>query len=143
MKIELDFSANDACADIILEILCDGRKISRSPATQHTQTVCVELSEDPQDHVLQLIMSGKNNSHTTVDAEGRIIQDVFFTVDRLEFEDLDMKEIFCQGLPCYTHSFNQPQATLLDEFYGCIGCNGTVEIKFSTPFFLWLSEHME
>lgn len=143
MRLELDFSSNNNCPDIVLEVTCDGKKIAESPATSTKQTVCLELPEDPAEHVLQLIMRGKNNTHTTVDSEGQIVEDVFFTVDRLEFEDLDMKEIFCQGLPCYTHSFNQPQPTILDEFYGFIGCNGTVDIKFSTPFFLWLNEHME
>jgi hypothetical protein len=143
MKLELDFSANKDCADIVLQVNCDGKKIAQSTATQAQQTVCLELPEDAQDHVLQLVMSGKNNTHTTVDSQGQPIEDVFFTIDRLEFEDLDMKEIFCQGLTCYTHSFNQPQPTILDEFYGFIGCNGTIDIKFRTPFYLWLDEHMK
>lgn len=143
MKLELDFSANKDCADIVLEIYCDDKKISESSARADKQTICVELAEDPADHVLRLVMRGKNQTHTVVNDQGEIIDDVYIVIDRLEFEELDMREIFCQGQPCYTHSFNQDQPAILDEFYGFIGCNGTVDIKFSTPIFLWLNEYLD
>jgi hypothetical protein len=143
MKLEIDFSANKDCADIVLEVYCDNKKISEYPAQAVKQTICIELAEHPADHVLSLIMRGKNRTHTRVDNLGQIIDDVYIVIDRLEFEELDMREIFCQGQLCYTHSFNQHQPAILDEFYGFIGCNGTVDIKFSTPIFLWLNEYLD
>ena len=143
MKIELDFSASKDCQDIVLEVYCNDKKITESLARQTRQSVSLDLPDDPADHVLRLIMRGKNHTHTVVDDQGQIIEDIYFVVDRLEFEELDMKEIFCQGLPCYTHSFNQDQPAILDEFYGYIGCNGAIDIKFSTPIFLWLNEHLD
>ena len=143
MKLELDFSANKNCADVFLEVYCDDKAILKSPAQAVKQTVQLELLEHPADHVLRLIMHGKNHTHTVVDQQDQIVDDVYFTVDRLEFEELDMKEIFCQGQNCYTHSFNQDQPTVIDEFYGFIGCNGSIDFKFSTPFFLWLNQHFD
>jgi hypothetical protein len=29
-----------------------------------------------------------------------------------------------------------------DEFYGIIGCNGTVDIAFDTPISLWFIKHL-
>lgn len=143
MKIELDFSASKSCDDIVLEIYCNDKKISESVALPTKQTVCINLSEDPADHCLRMIMRGKTNQHTVLDSNNEIVDDVWFSVDRLEFEDLDMREIFCQGCKCYTHSFNQNQPSFVDEFYGYIGCNGTIEIKFSTPIFLWLNDYLD
>jgi hypothetical protein len=143
MKLEIDFLANKDCADIVLEVYCDNKKISEYPAQAVKQTIGIELAENPADHVLSLVMRGKNRTHTRVDNLGQIIDDVYIVIDRLEFEELDMREIFCQGQLCYTHSFNQDQPAILDEFYGFIGCNGTVDIKFSTPIFLWLNEYLD
>jgi hypothetical protein len=42
----------------------------------------------------------------------------------------------------YTHDFNGTQQEIQDEFYSEMGCNGTVSLKFSTPIYLWLLEHM-
>lgn len=139
MQLELDFSANKDSADVILEIYFNDKKILQSCAQTVRQTTTLDLPEHSGDHVLRLVMSGKNHTHTVTDQHNQIIDDVYFTVDRLEFEGLDMKEIFCQGQLCYTHSFNQDQPVILDEFYGVIGCNGCVDMKFSTPFFLWLN----
>jgi hypothetical protein len=88
-------------------------------------------------------MSGKTCRHTEVNSDGEIIDDVFFSIDRLEFEGLDMREIFCQGRLCYTHDFNGSKPELQDEFYGIIGCNGKVCLEFSLPFFLWLGDYLD
>jgi hypothetical protein len=42
----------------------------------------------------------------------------------------------------YTHNFNGAGAETQEKFYGEIGCNGIVSLKFSTPIYLWLLEHM-
>ena len=144
MHIELDISANNDCADIILEVYINDNKIFRSTAQTQMQTITYDLSEDPADHELKLIMSGKNLTHTTVDADGQITRDTFFTINRLEFEELDMHEVFCLGRRSWhRHSFNSTQPEFNDEFYGTLGCNGTVVIPFSTPIFLWLSENLD
>jgi hypothetical protein len=42
----------------------------------------------------------------------------------------------------YTHNFNSTGPSTQDKFYGELGCNGTVTVKFNTPIYLWLLEHM-
>jgi hypothetical protein len=142
MNLQLDFAANKNCADISLEIYFNNQQILKSTAQSDMQTVTLDLAEDAADHVLKLVMSGKNETHTTMNDQGQIIDDVYFLIHRLEFEELDMRDIFCLGLPCYTHNFNSNSAEFLDEFYGHLGCNGTVELCFSTPIFLWLDTHL-
>jgi hypothetical protein len=142
MKLNLEFSASADCTDILIEIYLNKNKIFESTAQQQLQQVLCNINEDPADHELALVMSGKNRSHTVVDNNGEITSDIYFTINRLEFEDLDMRELFCLGKQCYTHSFNSSQPEFLDEFYGIIGCNGTVNINFSTPIYLWLLDYL-
>ena len=144
MRLELDISANNDCTDIVIEVYVDQALIFQSTAQQQQQTVTYEISEDPGDHELQLVMSGKNFTHTIVDSNGQITSDIFFTINRLEFEELDMRKLFCLGQRSrHRHSFNSTQPEFDDEFYGDIGCNGTVFIPFSTPIYLWLSNNLD
>jgi hypothetical protein len=142
MNLNLEFSFNTDCPDILIEVFVDNQKIFESPAQQQLQQVLYTLSESPAVHELKLVMSGKNRSHTKVDKNGEIISDVFLNIEQLEFENVDIKEVFCLGKKCYTHSFNSTQPEFLDEFYGTMGCNGTVNIEFSTPIYLWLADYL-
>ena len=35
---------------------------------------------------------------------------------------------------------NGTQESVDDDFFGTMGCNGTVRLKFSSPVYLWLLE---
>jgi hypothetical protein len=144
MHIELDFSANETCEDIVLEVYLDQDKIFQSTAQKAIQTVIHDIVDVPANHKLKLVMSGKNRKHTTVDSNGKILNDIFFKIDRLEFEELDMWDVFCLGRrSTHRHSFNSTQPEFDDEFYGYLGCNGTVIMPFDTPIYLWLSENLD
>jgi hypothetical protein len=144
MHIELDFSANENCKDIILEIYLDQDKIFHATAQTAIQTVIHDIVDVLANHELKLVMSGKNCNHTTLDGNGNILKDIFFKIDRLEFEEMDMQEVFCLGRRSrHRHSFNSTQPEFDDEFYGEIGCNGTVFIPFDTPIYLWLSDNLD
>jgi len=144
MHIELGISANVDCNDIVLEVYFDQIKLFQSTAQEKIQTIIYDFDEDVADHELRLVMSGKNSTHTKIDSNGQIVSDVFFKINHLEFEELDMRELFCLGRRSrYSHSFNSTQPEFDDEFYGEIGCNGTVFIPFSTPIYLWLNDNLE
>jgi len=138
MYFELDLTANAECQDVRAEIFLNQQKIFESTADNKIFTVRQELDDSAGEHVIEVIMSGKQHQHTQTDDAGHITSDVYFQITRIEFEQLDLTKVFCQGLECYTHSFNSTQPEILDEFYGILGCNGKVEIKFSTPIYLWL-----
>ena len=144
MRLELDISANADCIDIMLEVYINNTNIFQTTAQQKIQTIGYDVDEASADHELKLIMSGKNFKHTVVDNNGQITSDIFFTINRLEFEELDMKELFCLGRRSrHRHSFNSTQPEFDDEFYGEIGCNGVVTMPFSTPIYLWLLDNID
>jgi hypothetical protein len=81
MNLNLEFSFNTDCSDILIEIFVDDQKIFESPAQQQLQQVLYTISESPAIHELKLVMSGKNRSHTIVDKNGEIINDVFLNIE--------------------------------------------------------------
>jgi hypothetical protein len=42
----------------------------------------------------------------------------------------------------YHHDTNGSTGAVTDSFYGTMGCNGRVEMRFRTPIYLWLLENM-
>ena len=86
-------------------------------------------------------MKHKTTEHTKIDEQGNIITDACLTVSNLAFDEIELKQIFINQA-VYTHDFNGTQTEIQDKFYGNMGCNGTVTLKFATPIYLWLLEHM-
>jgi hypothetical protein len=62
------------------------------------------------------------------------------TVGSFEFEDINVNQIV-QDLAVYTHDFNGSATKTQDKFFGSMGCNGTLSLKFSTPIYIWLLEN--
>jgi hypothetical protein len=92
-------------------------------------------------YILEIVMSGKQASHTVIDQDGEILQDRVIEISKVALDDLELSQVFFEQAR-YHHDFNGTQAETIDEFYGAMGCNGTVELKFSAPVYMWLLENM-
>lgn len=100
-----------------------------------------EVSDDDGEHELRIVMKHKITEHTELDNTGNIVRDVMLTISDIKFDDIDLGKIFFEK-SIYTHNFNGSQPTVHDQFFGSMGCNGTVSLKFTTPLYLWLLENM-
>jgi hypothetical protein len=98
------------------------------------------LSDDDGEHELRIIMKHKTSDHTVLDDAGNIIRDAMLTVSDVKFDEIVLGKVFVDK-SVYTHDFNGSRAPIEDCFFGDMGCNGTVSLKFSTPTYLWLLEH--
>jgi hypothetical protein len=87
------------------------------------------------------VLKNKKSEHTTVDADGNITQDAVITIGSFEFEEINVDSLV-QRLAIYTHNFNGSGDRTLHKFFGRMGCNGTLSLKFTTPVYLWLLENM-
>ncbi len=142
IKILLELVGTTECADIQAEIFLDNKILGRYSCSLNPYLLELSLTNDYATHVLRVKMSGKTYQHTVVADDGSIESDASISISRLEFEDIDMMPIFCQGATCYMHNYNDATRPVeLDEFYGYIGCNGTVDIEFETPMYLWFNKH--
>jgi hypothetical protein len=144
MKMSLGLKATAECPDVQAEIFVNEQLVSHTNASITEFITEITLPENPMNHTVEIRMSGKSRQHTQIDNQGNIVSDVAIIVETLEIEDIDMKPIFCQGLVCYNHRSNDLRKPLMqDEFYGYIGYNGSVEIKFATPIYLWLMQYFD
>jgi hypothetical protein len=123
------------------EAWVDDQKLFDTDHVQAQQQVVVEIADDDSDHELKFILKNKTADHTQVDDAGNIVVDATLTITDLAFEEIRLGHLFTEHA-VYTHDFNGTQKEIQDEFYGVMGCNGTVSLKFSTPIYLWLLENM-
>lgn len=99
------------------------------------------LDDSDGKHELRIVMKHKQAAHTRLDEHGNIVQDAVLTVSDLEFDNINIMQVSTEQAE-YVHNFNGSQPDGIHRFYGDMGCNGTVSMKFSTPVYLWLLENM-
>ena len=131
----------DPAVPLGMEVWLDGDKIFDQEHVDQAEIVRHDFSDQPGEHELQFVLKNKLRKHTQLDADKNIIKDAGIQIDDIMFEDIDIKQIVIDHAE-YRHNFNGHGAETTDKFYGEMGCNGTVTLKFSTPVYLWLLEKM-
>ena len=129
-------------AELGFEAWIDQRKFLDVDHVKETQPVTVELDDqDDAEHELRLVLKNKITEHTKIDEQGNIIADARLQVTDIAFDGIPLGHIVTEA-SIYTHEFNGHGKYSKEKFYGEMGCNGTVILKFTTPMYLWLLEHM-
>lgn len=119
---------------IISKFICDGQV--------HFINHLVTNQEDDikTQRNFQITMHGKNQNHTIINKHGDIQFDCHAIINKIVFDEINVTDEFCQGQGTYMHNNNGNSDTINDEFYGFIGCNGTVNLMFNTPLHIWMLE---
>ena len=142
LTITFNLATTDATAELGFEAWINERKFLDVNHVKETQPVTVEMDDqDGAEHELRLVLKNKTTAHTQVDEHGNIITDALLIIKDLAFDEIRLGHMFVEQA-VYTHDFNGTSKATEDKFYGELGCNGTVSLKFSTPMYLWLLEHM-
>ena len=128
-------------ADLGFEAWINDRKFVDIDHVQSEQAISIEIDDEDAEHELKFILKNKTDQHTQIDENNNIVSDATLTIKDLAFDEIKLNYMLTE-LAVYTHDFNGTQDTTQDKFYGEMGCNGTVSLKFATPIYLWLLEHM-
>ena len=140
--ITFNLATTDATAELGFEAWIDDRKFLDVDHVKETQSVTVELDDqDDTEHELRLVLKNKTGAHTQVDEHGNIVADARLLITDVAFDEIRLGHMFAEKA-VYTHEFNGHGKYSKEKFYGEMGCNGTVILKFNTPMYLWLLEHM-
>jgi len=125
------------------ECWINDQQIFNCDSVSENMTVTGNLPSDDveAEHVLKLVLKNKQTEHTRLSESGEILNDACLTVSNLTFDSIKLGQIV-NDLSIYEHDFNGTQSATKQQFFGTMGCNGTVELKFSTPIYLWLLENM-
>ena len=142
VTITFNLATTDATAELGFEAWIDERKCLDVDHVKEDQKITVELEDqDGAEHELRLVLKNKTSAHTQVDEHGNIVADARLLITDIAFDEIRLGHMFVEQA-VYTHDFNGTGKATVDTFYGELGCNGTVSLKFSTPMYLWLLEHM-
>jgi len=139
--ITFNINTTNADAKLAVEVWLDTQlKVAVDHVTELIP-VSVAVIDDDGDHELRIVLKNKTVDDTTVDSEGNIVQDSCVAVDNFKFDDIEVDQLVSEQA-VYRHRFNSDGPEIEDQFYWRMGCNGTVSLKFSTPIYIWLLEHM-
>jgi hypothetical protein len=141
VKFHCVVSSTDFSVPLGLEIWLDQHKLFDQDHVDQIYNIEHEISDDDGDHQLRFVLKHKHSDHTQVDANGNIVKDATITVSDIEFDGIDC-DYLTTKLAQYQHDFNGTGEPTSQSFYGELGCNGTVSLKFSTPIYIWLLENM-
>lgn len=96
---------------------------------------------DGAEHLLVLELSGKKIDDTTVDETGNIVKDLLISIGDFSFDEINVDQLVW-NLSEYHHDFNGTQPPTISKFYGDMGCNGAVSLRFTSPIYLWILENL-
>jgi hypothetical protein len=139
---KLSFSAAASGPDLRLLVRLDDQLIYDAHPVAEPLTIEHEFDDsEERDHVLSFEMQGKLPEHTMIDEAGEIFEDRCLFITDIAFEDIPLGHMVTE-VALYHHDTNGSTDPVVENFYGTMGCNGRVELRFSTPFYLWLLENM-
>ena len=117
-------------------VIYDGYPVEKPESISHEFA-----DEDGKTHALVFEMSGKKPAHTQMSDTGEILSDRVIEISDVRFDDIALGQMFIEQCR-YHHNTNDSTDPIVDSFYGIMGCNGRVEMRFTTPIYLWLLENM-
>jgi len=141
VTISCILNTTNSDAELGFEAWVDNTKFVDIGHVTEQQQIAMEIPDNDADHELIFVLKHKTDQHTQIDENNKILSDATLTVTNLVFDEIKLGHMVTK-LAVYTHDFNGTGTTTQDKFYGEMGCNGTVSLKFSTPIYLWLLENM-
>jgi len=140
--ITFDLDSSDYNAHLGFDVLLNDNVVFTTEHVTELTTVTVEVNDDVDaEHELKFVLKNKTQDHTKVDEQGNILSDAMLSISNIAFDEIKLGHMFITQT-VYHHDMNGSQDLFEDEFYGSMGCNGYVSLKFATPIYLWLLENM-
>ena len=120
-------------------VLLNGTKYGEGKCDESLSYVefSVDLPED-QDHCLEIRLENKTNLDTVVENNNEIVKDMLLNIDSIEIDEIEL------GTIKWDLSEFVADDPKRGNMKACVnlGWNGSYQLKFTTPFYLWLLENM-
>ena len=139
--ITFDLSSSDYDAQLGFDVLLNNKVVFTTEHVSAPATVTIDIVDDTEgEHELKFVLKNKTNEHTRVDEHGNILNDAMLSVANVAFDNVKLGHVLVEQA-VYHHDTNGSQSLSEHKFYGNMGCNGHVSLKFTTPVYIWLLEH--
>ena len=140
--ITFDLDSSDYTLPLGFDVLLNNNVVFTTEHVAEPTPVTIDVNNDVDaEHELKFVLKNKTQDHTQVDEQGNILSDAVLSIGNMSFDDIKLGHMFVEQT-VYYHDFNGSKELAEHEFYGDMGCNGYVSLKFTTPIYLWLLEHM-
>lgn len=125
-----------------MRVWFDGELIQDQQLTNEYQEFQHEFADSTSaDHELGIELADKTHEHTRINNSGDIVDDSVIEIAQVSLDDIELGQVFVDHAT-YDHDYNGNGPTVQQKFYGILGCNGIVKLKFSSPVYLWLLDRM-
>jgi len=141
ITVTFDLTSSDYTSALGFEVVLDNVSLLSINHVNKPTPVSLEILDNDGEHEFKFVMKNKTPEHTVVDDNGNITKDAMLSIANIAFDDIKLGQVFVDQ-SVYHHSFNGSQTPVEDKFYGDMGCNGHVSLRFTTPIYLWLLENM-
>jgi uncharacterized membrane protein YkoI len=141
ITVTFNLASSNYTAALGFELLLDDKVLLSIDHVKESVPVSVEIDNDEGEHEFKFVMKNKTQEHTTIDDDGNIVEDAVLSIANVTVDDIKLEHLFVEK-SVYYHDFNGSQDSIKDKFFGVMGCNGYVSLRFTTPIYLWLLENM-
>jgi hypothetical protein len=139
--VSFDLTSSDYTAPLGFEVLLDNKMLLSIEHVTESTLVSFEIDDDEGEHEFKFVMKNKTQEHTVVDDAGNLVTNAMLSIANVVFDEIKLGHTFVKNT-VYHHDFNGSQDPIEDNFYGDMGCNGYVSLRFTTPIYLWLLENI-
>ena len=140
--ITFDLDSSDYNAQLGFDVLLNDNIVFTTEHVTELTTITIDINDDVDaEHELKFVLKNKTQDHTQVDEQGNILSDAMLSISNIAFDEIKLGHMFIEQT-VYHHDMNGSQDLTEFQFYGSMGCNGYVSLKFATPIYLWLLENM-
>jgi hypothetical protein len=141
ITVSFDLTSSNYAAALEFEVLLDDVLLLSIDHVTNPMPVSLEILDDEAEHEFKFVMKNKTPEHTVIDGNGNITKDAMLSIANVAFDDIELGHVFFEQ-SVYHHNFNGARVAIEDKFYGDMGCNGHVSLRFTTPIYMWLLENM-
>ena len=141
IKIAFDLTSTDYSAELDFTVMVDDQLLFDIAHVKEKTPVKLSIDVNEGDHELKFMMKNKKIEHTIIDHDNNIIKDACLNINNFSIDNIELKNLFIENTKYY-HSYNSDSEKIEHEFYGTMGCNGTIVLKFNAPIYIWFLEIM-
>jgi hypothetical protein len=145
VKLSLDITNPTEFHNLGIELWLGKTKFFDSEISPGTHHVMHEFDSKDDEHYFKIKLKNKNknadNEHTKINEAGEIVSDALISISNVCLDEIMIDQLMYEKAQ-YVHDGNGSKTIAVHQFYGDLGCNGYVQLKFHTPVYLWLLENM-
>ena len=142
-KFSFQLTPTNPIARLGFEAWVNDQCIFNTDHVHEESTITGYLPDDNQEaeHRLKFVLKNKQPEDTQLNDLGEIVQDACLQISNVVFDGIELGHMV-NKLTVYQHDFNGTGELVKENFFGTMGCNGSAELKFTTPIYLWFLENL-